>query len=283
LASARDEIRRGLLRLLVVFGTVCIILGVTFWYLVGQLSRAEAEASERARLASMGELALAMAHEVRNPLNSISLICQYVLRLLAGDEEPAKVAPVVAEQVGLVRDEVDKLAGVVDNCMRFAWPSEPVPQAASVAGICRRALELQQAELAKSRVEVALEIPEELEAWVDADQVTRAFINLVRNAAEAMPQGGRLHLTAGRVGDWVAVSMRDTGPGIGAQDGSLAPGLRQGRPGPGLGLPIALAIIRAHGGQVQAENHPSGGAVFTVLLPPDEDAYERRTGAPGRG
>jgi signal transduction histidine kinase len=283
LASAREGIRRGLLRLLIVFGTVCIILGVTLWYLVGQLSRAEAEASERARLASMGELALAMAHEVRNPLNSISLICQYVLRLLAGEEKPAKVAPVVAEQVGLVRDEVDKLAGVVDNVMRFAWPSEPVPQAASVAGICRRAVELQQAELAKSRVEVALEIPEELEAWVDADQVTRAFINLVRNAAEAMPQGGRLHLTAGRVGGWVAVSMRDTGPGIGAQDGSLAPGLRQGRPGPGLGLPIALAIIRANGGELQAENHPSGGAVFTVLLPPDEDAYERRTGAPGRG
>jgi signal transduction histidine kinase len=282
LASARDEIRRGLLRLLIVFAVVCIALGVTLWYLVGQLSRAEAEASERARLASMGELALAMAHEVRNPLNSISLICQYVLRLLAGDEAPAKVAPVVAEQVGLVRDEVDKLAGVVDNVMRFAWPSELVPQAASVAGICRRAVELQQAELVKNQVEVSLKVPPELTAWVDADQVTRALINLVRNAAEAMPQGGTLQLTAGKEGGWVAIRVRDTGPGVGSQEGFLAPGLRQGRPGPGLGLPIALAIVRAHGGELQADNHPSGGAVFTVLLPADEDSYERRTGAAGR-
>jgi signal transduction histidine kinase len=313
LALARDEIRRGLLRLLIVFAVVCTALGVTLWYLVGQLSRAEAEASERARLASMGELALAMAHEVRNPLNSISLICQYVLRLLPGDEEPGpsgslgprgqgppmfrgwpsasgasrpkgteSPAAVIAEQVGLVRDEVDKLARVVDNVMRFARPSEPVPEAASVAGICRRAVELQQAELVKNQVEVSLEVPPELTAWVDADQVTRALINLVRNAAEAMPQGGTLQLTAGKEGGWVAIRVRDTGPGVGSQEGFLAPGLRQGRPGPGLGLPIALAIVRAHGGELRAENHRSGGAVFTVLLPADEDSYGRRAGAAGR-
>ena len=282
LASVREQIRRGLLRLLIVFALVCVVLGAALWYLVGQLSRAEAEASERARLASMGQLALAMAHEVRNPLNSISLICQYVLRLLAGGQEPTEAAPVIAEQVGLVREEVDKLAGVVDNCMRFAWPAEPVPQAASVVGVCRRAVELQQAELAKNRVEVTLEVPEELKAWVDADQVTRALINLVRNAAEAMPGGGRLQLTAGKEGALVAIRVRDTGPGIGSEDGSLAPGLRQGRSGLGLGLPIAQAIVQAHGGELRAENHPGGGAVFTVLLPADEETYERRAGAPGR-
>lgn len=281
--DARKRMRSGVLLVVAVFLSVCTVLGLALWGLLRRVALAEARARERARLASMGELTRGMAHEVRNPLNSISLTCQYLLRLLERDAQPPEKVLLIIEQLRLVQDEVDKLAAVVDNLMRFARPPEPRPHAASVAGLCRRALELQQAELSAGGVEVSLDVDEDLTAWVDEEQMTRAFINLVRNAVEAMPAGGSLYLAGRRQDAWVSVTVRDTGSGIapGDLERIFEPDFTTKKGGLGLGLPMASGIVEAHGGQVRVTNGPGPGVTFTVALPADEATYEREAG-PGR-
>jgi signal transduction histidine kinase len=231
---------------------------------VSRLQRSE-------RLATIGQVAGGVAHELRNPLNVVKTSVYYLLN--ARNPTPEKKT----EHLQRVEKHVVLADGVITALSNFA--KMPVPNLAPFpVGQCL--LEALDTNPVPEQVQVTMDCPPFLPpVLADADQVRIVFANLIRNAKEAMPQGGRLTITARPEGDGIATTITDTGVGIPPdQLGHIMEPLYSTKAkGLGLGLSMARAILEKNKGQLQVSSEVGRGSTFTVLLKaaPTENEKER--------
>lgn len=268
------------------------------------LAREQRERAERRRAertAAWQEVARRVAHEIRNPLTPIRLAVDNLVR--AARRGPDSLERSLPEETGAIREEVDRLDRLVREFSEFARLPRPRPAPVDLVPLARRAVEGQlpdhRAEGAADSVDpaaghgVALEVDAPgcpVIVAADEDLLTLALANLAANAVRALGEaGGTLRLTidphAGTPESTLAaIELEDDGPGIpGELVDSLFEPYVSGRAGENVGLGLAMVrqIVVEHGGHVEAQNRPGGGARFRVLLPIQPD--RRPAGHPGPG
>ncbi|MEZ4407336.1 MAG: ATP-binding protein [Polyangiales bacterium] len=234
---------------------------------VGELTEAQAKLVQGERLAAIGELAAVMAHEVRNPLAVLSTSLVVIGRAVDDEADDARAA------LGIMREEIDRLARIVAELLDFARPLQLRPKPTGARALLDEALTVAAASAgaawARVRPSVTV-VPESLRVSVDAPVFRQALVNVVLNAVQAMPQGGALTLRAARdAGGAVSVSVEDTGEGITGE--SLArvfePFFTTKATGTGLGLAVTRRVLEAHEGSVDVESVVGRGTTVTMRVP----------------
>jgi len=225
--------------------------------------RAEKYLLRTERLAAMGRLAAALAHEINNPLQAISNSLELALDFPLEEQERQ-------EYLQTTRREMERLMALTDRVLNFARPPQVERKPIPVADVVRDALALASKQLDYSDIRASVDLPDVLPpVLASSSQLTPVCLNLIINAIEAMPDGGELSISAQLAGDQVEVTFTDSGPGIppDVMARLFEPFYTTKENGTGLGLPTSYSIIQQHGGTITAGNAPGGGAVFTVALP----------------
>ncbi|KFA92197.1 sensor histidine kinase [Archangium violaceum] len=234
--------------------------------------KAQAEALMRAeQLAAVGRISAQVAHEVRNPLSSIGLNVELMQDAFerASFESPED-ARESRELLAAVTREVDRLTEVTEQYLRMARPPRPSLEPTDVTEVLASVVDFSREELERAHVEVARELAEEPpQALADEGQLRQVFLNLLRNAREAMPDGGRLTITTRVHEREVEVRIQDTGRGMteAVRSRIFEPFFTTKEDGTGLGLAVSQQILKAHGGALGCQSEPGQGTTFSVRLP----------------
>lgn len=229
------------------------------------------ERIENERTSSILLLAASVAHELGNPLNSITIHLQLMerrLKKLKGLKD--REASSFAESIQVCRDEVQRLDGIITNFLEAIRPRAPDLADTNMSDVLAEVLRLQQGELEDRGIAVEAEISEMLPVvMADRNQVKQVFFNIIKNAMEAMQPGGTLRIKTRADDDHVYLLFADTGSGIKQQDlVRLFQPYHTTKPdGHGLGLMIVQRILRDHGGQVGIESKEGVGTVVTLQFP----------------
>lgn len=235
-----------------------------------ELNRSRTLAMRNEKLASLGTLAAGVAHEIRNPLTAINVRLHSLKKNLPNNSSEQEDALVIG-------DEIDRLERIVQEFLQFARPAEPKFVIVSVDSLLAKAQLLLRTQLEKAAIELKLENIPDIWVRVDPHQMEQVLINLIKNAADFMEQGGTITLRVGTVtkrqgGRYVAmVSLEviDTGPGIAPEimKHIFDPFFSTKEQGTGLGLVIASRIIEKHHGTLECRSELNRGTTFTILLP----------------
>jgi signal transduction histidine kinase len=231
-----------------------------------RLQKAQDSMMRSERLAAVGTLASGLAHEVRNPLNSISLQLVLLKRRLTKMEE-GPLRGEIASLIETTHNEIERLNQLVEEFLSLSSIDRLSLRESDPEALIRDVVEL-MAPLARERdVEISQDLEGKLpQVTLDREKMKQVLINLVRNAIEAMPDGGALVVSSRASDGAVILGVADTGLGI-------EPGLdlfgfftttKAG--GTGLGLPIARSIIEAHGGDLSYKSQPGRGSTFLIKL-----------------
>jgi signal transduction histidine kinase len=225
--------------------------------------RLEAEALRQSRLAAMGEMAAMLAHEVRNPLGAMELFTGLLLQDLREQPDAQRLAQQVASGI------VD-LNHLVTNLLEFTRTQVPRTAVVDCCALAEDALcytaDLQSA----NRVDVVRHhAAPTVAAVADPDLLRPVLLNLIRNAVQAMPEGGTLTVTIGSSATTACVAIADTGVGIPAdvRKDIFRPFYTTRTRGTGLGLAVARGLVTAMGGSLSVESEVGRGTTFTVELP----------------
>ncbi len=224
---------------------------------------------ESERISSILLLAAGVAHELGNPLNSLTIHLQLMARKLKKLKAGKEIAS-VAESIQVCQDEVRRLDGIVSNFLEAIRPRPPDLAETDLTVVLGEVLAFQQHELSDRGIAVEAETPSDLpHIMADRDQLKQVFFNLIKNAAEAMTPGGRLRIGARADDDSVFVVFGDSGSGIKQEDlmRLFQPYYTTKPGGHGLGLMIVQRIMREHGGQVGIESKEGVGTVVTLQFP----------------
>jgi signal transduction histidine kinase len=217
------------------------------------------------RLAAVGTMAAGFAHEVLNPLNSASLqLTLLERRVNRGDESPETILSITQ----IVKDEIQRLDRMVRDFLSFARPRPIDVRAVDVNDLSRSVVALIVPEAETIHVDVTTELDATLgDVSADAERLRQVLLNLVRNALEAMPGGGRLTVRSrpGAAGT-AEIDVEDTGPGFAEDLPVFDAFFTTKEKGTGLGLAIVHRIVTDHGGTVRVRSAP-GGTCFTITLP----------------
>lgn len=245
---------------------------------VTDLKQMEAELKRADRLAAVGELSARIAHEVRNPLASISGAVQLIAQNceLHGDER---------QLLDIVVRESDRLNALLSDFLAYARPHPPQRVLVPLRRIIDDLRTLICADRRFERIVIRQEFSEEASVQVDVDQITQVLWNLFTNAADAMPEGGEITVgmvevkgsdTKGDEAVWDEIMISDTGTGMSIQElsGIFEPFFTTKRNGSGLGLAMVYRIVEAHSGQVRVESSPGTGTRMFITLP-----HERKSDA----
>lgn len=228
------------------------------------LRETQARLLQSERLAAIGRMAAHVSHEVRNPLSSIGLNVELL------EEELRDASPVTRELLAAVHREIVRLGAVTEEYLRVARLPNPHLLPEHVADVVRGAVQLLRPELAAASVQVELELDEALPlVAMDEAQMRQVLINLLKNAREAMPNGGHIRIASRAHAGGVELSVCDDGAGMEPEQKERIFDLfyTTKQRGSGLGLPLTQQIVVAHGGHIRCESSPGHGTVFTLFLP----------------
>jgi len=227
-----------------------------------ELQRVHMEELKRMeRMATLGELATAVAHEIKNPLAGISGAIQ-VLREDLPENDPRR------EIITDVLQEVERLDRTVRDLLSFAKPQKPQKLDTDIKELLKKTLNLVKLKAEKQNVKIKISV-EDIVINVDPQQLQQVLLNLILNALQAMPTGGEINISVFTKDGFCNIIVQDTGEGIPPED---LPNLfrpfytTRGR-GTGLGLSISKNIIEAHGGTIEVESRQGEGTKFIVRLP----------------
>lgn len=239
-----------------------------------ELEAKDRELERRKRLATLGELAAGVAHEVRNPLGAIQLYSG-LLRKQCGSSNAA------ATLIDKIEAGIQAIDGVVQDTLALS-PRGHRLACQSVGPMVAAAVEACHADLTKRHIELrAGGLDQKLAVYADASALQRVLINLISNAADASRSGGAVELAIEECASGVVIRVLDQGCGIPEDvlDKLFDPFFSTKATGTGLGLAIAHRTVEAHGGHLTARNRPEGGAEFCVWLPRHEESNCSPNGA----
>ncbi len=228
-----------------------------------------AELIENEKVSSILLLAAGVAHELGNPLNSLTIHLQLIERKLRR-LEASKESRSLADSIKICQDEVTRLDGIIKNFLEAIRPRPPDLTDTNLVEIVEEVLRFQERELSDRSVQVEADLPATVPVvMADRDQLKQVFFNLVKNAMEAMGPGGHLSVRVRADDDSVFVALADTGSGIKAEDMArlFSPYHTTKVGGHGLGLMIVQRIMREHGGHVGLESKEGVGTVVTLQFP----------------
>jgi PAS domain S-box-containing protein len=234
----------------------------------------QATVLESERLSAVTLLAAGVAHEIGNPLNSLTIHLQLMDRELKA--LPAEQRESLDELLSVARQEVARLDQVITQFLKAVRPAPPQLESASVEEVLRETLDFLKHEIRDRVIDVDLSVQDDIpKCPIDRNQVKQAFFNIVRNAIQAMPNGGQLTIGVRSNDQFVGVAFADSGPGIAADDIAhlFEPYHTTRQEGTGLGLMVVQRIVRDHGGEIDVQSVPGAGTTFTVLLPHEQRRF----------
>ncbi len=269
-----------------------------------QLEKMEKQLQHLDRLRSLDEFAAGIVHEIRNPLASISINAQHIVEEIkryrqkscTKNDRGDRFLSKIDEEMQDILADVQSIEGIVKRVLDFAHPNRPQVRACAVEDIVKEVLRFSKMPLRRQGIRLVVKSSNDLNTsarvLVDVSQMKQVLFNIVRNACDAMPRGGRLSITTGRVSTGgetsgsrhqerpgppgnghVRVEVEDTGRGIAERDlerifdpfFSMHPD--NGSGGTGLGLAISRKIVESHGGRIEVKSTLGKGTKFAVVLP----------------
>jgi len=228
----------------------------------------ELKAQLASRLASVGELASGVAHEINNPLTGV---IGYAHLLLARKD----ISRDARHDLEIINEGAQRVAGIVKKLLVFARQAKPEQRYVNINELIRNTLELRAYELSANNIKVALQLTRDMPMTIaDPGQLQQVFLNLIINAETEMKQAhdkGRLTIKTEKMNGTMRITFKDTGPGIPKEnlETIFDPFFttREVGQGTGLGLSVCHGIITAHNGRIWAESEPGKGASFVIELP----------------
>ena len=231
--------------------------------------KSTAELIEHEKVSSVRLLAAGVAHELGNPLNSLTIHLQLIERKLRKLKASREVES-LDDSIKICQDEVTRLDGIIRNFLEAIRPRPPDLAEVNVVEVIEEVMRFQAKELADRGLRVEGELPASTPViMADRNQLKQVFFNLIKNAMEAMPAGGTLALRVRADDDSVFILIADTGSGIKSEDLAklFSPYHTTKAGGHGLGLMIVQRIMRDHGGHIGIESKEGKGTVVTLQFP----------------
>ena len=255
---------------------VVIIALLSMWLLYHDQNRhlagvvdMERRLEKAERLSALGQLAAGVAHEIRNPLNAISMATQRLKR----DFTPLDIGKTEDFQnlSGVIKDEIKRLNGIIEEFLSFSKSRRLALSYFSLTEVLQKIVNLIREEA--SARGITIETKWRLSQVIipmDISKLQQAFLNLIKNAMESIPAEGNIIITVDREGkNYIVVSISDTGCGMTAEEIEriFSPEYTTKEKGLGLGVPLASEIIRGHGGDIRVISRKGEGTTFEVVLP----------------
>ena len=241
---------------------------------------AQAEnARESERTDAIQDLAAGLAHEIGNPLNALSLNLQLMAREFRREPDPTRRERLLAD-VATAQNEIKRITAINRGFLEAMRPVRPNLAPGSLADPLRDTLATLKSQIESRQIHVTLDLPNVLPpVALDRAQMEQVFFNLIKNALEAMKDGGELILTLDADDESVSAAFRDTGGGMApsAVAALFEPYRTTKQKGTGLGLMLSRRIVRAHGGEIDVESKEGTGTKFTVRIPRLEKRVRRLT------
>jgi signal transduction histidine kinase len=238
------------------------VLTGAFNKMVGELRKnkeKEAHLQRKERLASLGQLAAGVAHEIKNPLNAINLTIDHLGDQLVGEENEQ-----AQQYIGTIQNEIKRLDKIVNNFLNYLRSEELDKKSTDLTELVKEVLQLYERELAEKKIGLVTTFSEHFKMRVDAARIKTTLVNIILNAIQAMQDGGQLAITTNSKSKTIHIA--DNGSGISAKDIEHIFDLfyTTKATGSGLGLPTAYKIIRAHGGDIEINSEPNQGTEVII-------------------
>jgi two-component system sensor kinase FixL len=233
---------------------------------ISEKVRLQEQLLERERLAAIGTTAATFAHEVGNPLNSMYMSAQLLERRLARQQGEVDERALVS--LRNLMGEIRRLVSLLDEFRTLARRQKVNLQSVSLTAVVEDVLAVESLSYKAQGITIERSLPADLPlVQVDTEKMKQVVLNLCKNAAEAMPEGGKLSVSVSHAGDQVSLEISDTGGGIPAGVDIFEPFITTKPKGTGLGLTIVRQIIAAHDGTLTYHSTPAQGTTFTITLP----------------
>jgi len=229
------------------------------------------------RLASMGEIAACVAHEINNPMGIILGFTQRLLTKTSDDN-------VIHEELKIIEQESIRCGKIIKNLLDFSRPSIPQKRLVSIEQIITRSVKLIELQINKNKIHIHKKISKKSKIEIDPYQIQQVFMNILLNAIQAMPDGGTLSISANDQLQDVdypngitCIEIADTGIGILNENVGLVfePSFSTKKNGTGLGLSLSKRIVEAHGGALELTSEIGKGTQVIVKLPNEGQVYEK--------
>ena len=233
---------------------------------ISEKNRLQKQLVETERLAAIGTTAAKIGHELANPLNGMSLTVQLLeqrLRRIA-DSSDDQLAPTVKR----LKDEISRLQKLVGEFGTISRKEKYVFRPVNLAQLVEDIVTLQAPHLSRNGIEILTSLATDLPLLsIDGDKMKQALLNLIKNAGEAMPQGGKIAIEVSIASAAVIVEITDTGAGIPLDIDAFEPFTTTKKQGTGVGLVIVRQIVTAHDGKISYRSKPGQGTTFRLELP----------------
>ncbi|UCG78037.1 MAG: HAMP domain-containing protein [Nitrospirota bacterium] len=231
-------------------------------YNLKELEKANDERSRMERLSALGEMATTVAHETKNPLNAIRIAASYLKNNFEGE--------ILSEFLSIIEEEVKRLNDISSNFLSFSRPAPLKMKTCDLNAIVRPTVELIRQEATEKNVEIVMLTDENLPVVnCDLARIKQAILNLLINALDISREGDTITVTTEYEGPDVTISIKDTGPGMAADEVEkiFKPFYTTKTRGSGLGLAIVERIIKEHNGEIDVRTASNEGAEFIITLP----------------
>ncbi len=240
-------------------GSVLLINDIT------EVRRFREQAERNTRLTAMGEMSVRIAHDLRNPLGSIELFASILKKEINGDRDKADLL----DHISLGVKSMDRL---ISNLLFFTRPQKPIIRKTNINRVVEDSILFSSHLINGNNIEVNKDLlTNGMEIFCDEELMKQVFLNMILNAVQAMPEGGKLSIALERRDDKgeIRISVADTGGGIRREymDKIFDPFFTTRERGTGLGLAIVHNIVQAHDGTIEVESYPNRGSRFTIRMP----------------
>lgn len=244
-----------------------------------ELQQTHTQLAHADRLASAGQVAGGTAHEINNPIGVILTTADDLL----SEAEEQNLPESLREGLGIIRRQARRVSSIISGLLTFSRPTVLNTRPTQLHTVIQQSLVLLAPRFREQRIEVENLLGNDLPSiTADPDRLEQVFVNLLNNAADAMPEGGKVRVEIARMradrGSWLVVSIADTGSGIAEEHlKSIFDPFFSTKPkgrGTGLGLSVSYGIIRDHGGNIDVESRVGQGTIFRVRLPVDGMHHE---------
>lgn len=235
---------------------------------ITEKKRTEAKFRRAENLASLTTLAASVAHEIKNPLASMGIYLQLMMRELERENCIGKES--ASEYLGVIQEEIERLNGIVVDFLFAVRPMDTRMKAEDLNGLIHELMEFVKYELEQNDIEYVIDASDQIpKIDMDKKYLKQALLNIIKNAIAAMPDGGELKISTYIKGDMVHIDIQDNGVGISEENMTkiFEPYFTTKDFGSGLGLTVVYKVIREHGGEISLDSQEGKGTTFTISLP----------------